>query len=277
MKVKNNELESLHGALLRMVKEIHRLCVENGIQYTMLAGTMLGAIRHKGFIPWDDDIDLGMTYDNYKKFVELMGRLNHPWLEIDYPIESHYRYYLKVYDKTTTFIEKDHQNEIKGVFVDVFPIVNAGDSISEVKRRIAECSFNKALLSRKLGTIEGKTIKDKIFVLLSKCFSKRLLYKLLIYSYNRADSKRRKYSTVLFSWNKDHMPTELYEHVVLYDFEDTKLYGVQNYEKYLSDKFGDYMKLPPKDKQDEFASFSKQVDKSKFEIKKRVDKLNQMS
>lgn len=249
MKVKNNELESLHGALLRMVKEIHRLCVENGIQYTMLAGTMLGAIRHKGFIPWDDDIDLGMTYDNYKKFVELMGHLNHPWLETDYPLESHHNYYVKVYDKTTTFIEKDHQNEIRGVFVDVFPIVNAGDSLSEVKRRIAECSFYKALLSRKLGTIEGKTIKDRLFELLSKCFSKRLLYKLLICSYNRADSKRRKYSTVLFSWNKDHMPTELYEHVVLYGFEDTKLYGVQDYEKYLSDKFGDYLKLPPKDKQ----------------------------
>ena len=243
-----NDLKQLHGELLKMIKEIHQVCVEHNIKYTMLAGTMLGAIRHKGFIPWDDDIDLGMTYDNYKKFVEVMAHLNHPWLEIEYPLAEHYCYYTKVYDKNTTFIENDRQNGIKGVFVDVFPVVNAGNTYCEVNRRIALCSFYKALLSRKLFTIEDVTLKDKTMWLLSKFASKRFLYNRIIRCYEKADSKSRKYSTVLFSWNKDTMPSAMYDNVSLIDFEDTQLYGITDYEGYLSDKFGDYMKLPPEDK-----------------------------
>ena len=246
--METNELKSLHEELLKMIKEIHKICVEHDIKYTMLAGTMLGAIRHKGFIPWDDDIDLGMTYDNYKKFVEIMAHLNHPWLEIDYPLADKYCYYTKVYDKNTTFIELDHQNDIKGVFVDVFPIVNAGDSIREVNKRITLCSFCKALLSRKLSTISDTSFIDKSKSIISKFIPKRILYKGIISLYEKADSKKRKYSTVLFSWNNDTMPSEMYDKVILYDFEDTQLLGVADYDRYLSDKFGDYMKLPPEEK-----------------------------
>lgn len=246
--MEKNDLKQLHDELLKMIKEIHQICVEHNIKYTMLAGTMLGAIRHKGFIPWDDDIDLGMTYENYKKFVEVMANLNHPWLEIDYPLASKYCYFTKVYDKTTTFIEEDHQNDVRGVFVDVFPIVNAGDTYNEVKKRIAWCSFYKALLSRKIYTITDVTVKDKIMKILSYFASKRFLYNRIIRCYERADSKSRRYSTVLFSWNKDTKPTTMYEDVELYKFEDTQLYGISDYDGYLSDKFGDYMKLPPENK-----------------------------
>jgi len=246
--METNELESLHGELLKMMKEIHQICIDNGIRYTMLAGTMLGAIRHKGFIPWDDDIDLGMTYGNYKKFVRVMAHLNHPWLEIDFPLDKNYKYFVKVYDKNTTFVEEDHQNNIKGVFIDVFPIVFAGDSYQEVNRRITKCSFYKALLSRKLSTIKNVSFKDKFFGCLSKIFSKRFLYNRMIATYEEANGKERKFSTVLFSWNKDTMPTSLYNRVSLYNFEDIQLYGVSDYDKYLSDKFGDYMKMPPENK-----------------------------
>ena len=246
--MENNQLKDLHGELLKMMKEIHQICVEHDIRYTMLAGTMLGAIRHKGFIPWDDDIDLGMTYDNYMKFVEVMANVNHPWLEIDYPLEDNYKYFVKVYDKTTTFVEEDHQNDIKGVFVDVFPILYAGNSYKEVNKRITKCSFYKALLSRKLSTITDVTLKDKLLGFLSVFMPKGFLYNRIMASYEEANRKERKYSTVLFSWNKDTMPSKLYEQVSLYDFEDTQFYGVSDYEKYLSDKFGNYMKLPPEDK-----------------------------
>ena len=246
--METNELKSLHGELVKMMKEIHQICVKHEIKYTMLAGTMLGAIRHKGFIPWDDDMDLGMTYDNYNKFIEVMAKMNHPWLEIDYPLEESYKYFVKVYDKNTTFMEKDRQNDIKGVFVDIFPIVYAGDSYEEVNKRITKCSFYKALLSRKIGTINNVTLKDKTFGFLSVFFPKRFLYNRIIASYDEADSKERKLSTVLFSWDKDTMPSELYRRVSLYDFEDTQFFGVSDYDKYLSDKFGDYMKLPPEDK-----------------------------
>lgn len=246
--METNELKSLHGELLKMMKEIHQICMEYDIKYSMLAGTMLGAIRHKGFIPWDDDIDLSMTYDNYKKFIDVMAHLNHPWLEIEYPLEKNYNYFIKVYNKNTTLVEIDYQNDIKGVFIDVFPVVCAGDTYEEVNRRITKCSFYKALLSRKLGTIKNDTLKGKTFEFLSYFFPKRFLYNRIIASYEEANSKERKLSTVLFSWNKDTMPTEMYRKISLYNFEDTQFCGFSNYDKYLSDKFGDYMKLPPEDK-----------------------------
>lgn len=245
--METDELKLLHGELLKMMKEIHRICIEHGIKYTMLAGTMLGAIRHKGFIPWDDDMDLGMTYDDYKHFVKVMSELDHPWLEIDSPIEVNYNYFIKIYDKNTTFVEEDHQNDIKGVFIDVFPIVYAGDSYEEANKRITKCSFFKALLSRRSGTIVNMTFKGLLFEFISKLFSKKFLYRQIIASYEEANSRRRLLSSVLFSRNNDTMPSTMYEQVCLYDFEDTQFLGVSDYDKYLSGKFGDYMKLPPAD------------------------------
>lgn len=271
-KVNNSDLADLHRELLKMAKEIHQICVEHDILYTMVAGTMIGAIRNKGFIPWDDDIDLAMTYDNYKKFASVMHRINHPWLEIDYPLENNYRYYIKVYDKNTTFIEEDHQNDVRGVFIDVFPIVFAGDSEKEVNRRTTLCTLCRALLSRKIHTIPNKTKKDYLFKILSYFIPKRFLYRRLILCYEKANKKYRKYSTILFSWDNDAMPSDLYHRVRLYEFEDIKLYGIKDYHFYLSEKYGDYMQLPPQDKQiphhykflDLYMPYARYVDNYKY-------------
>lgn len=243
------ELESLHSAILVMAQELHRICEEHDIKYSMNAGTMLGAIRHKGFIPWDDDLDIAMTYDNYKKFINVMSTINHPWLEIELPLEESYAYFLKVYDKRTTFIQSQRQEKSKGVFIDVFPVVHAGNTLEEVKHHIKKCSFYKALLLRKTFKNSIESIKDFILSFIACFYSKSQIYKRLIQQYEIADSEKTDYSAILFSWSNDVMPTSVYENVKLYDFENIQLYGVENYDKYLSDKFGKYMQLPPKEQQ----------------------------
>lgn len=244
-----DQLKELHEELLKMAEEIHRICVEHDIQYTMIAGTMLGAIRHKGFIPWDDDIDLGMTWDNYNKFIKVMSELNHQWLELEYPLGKNYCYFLKVYDKNTTFIQSQRQEKSRGVFIDVFPIVHSGDTIEEVNRRISKCSFYKALLLRKMYKTESYSLRDFVLSFIACFYSKKCVYNKIMDLYAKSDKKRSAFSSILFSRNKDTMPTELYRSVKLYDFENIKMYGVCDYDKYLSDKFGDYLKLPPQESQ----------------------------
>ena len=67
------ETKDLQNAILKVGKELHRICIENNIKYTMVGGTLLGAIRHQGFIPWDDDMDIGMTWDEYNKFINVVS------------------------------------------------------------------------------------------------------------------------------------------------------------------------------------------------------------
>ena len=247
--METNELKLLHEELLKMVQEVHKICVDYNIKYTMLAGTMLGAIRHKGFIPWDDDIDLGMTWDNYNKFIKIMSELNHPWLELEFPLDKNYCYFLKVYDKNTTFIQSQRQEKSRGVFIDVFPIVHSGDTIKEVNRRISKCSFYKAMLLRKMYKIEESSLREIILSFVARFYTKKYVYKRIMELYEESNKTKSVFSSILFSRLKDTMPTELYESVQLYDFENIRLYGVNDYHKYLSDQFGDYMRMPPKELQ----------------------------
>ena len=105
-------IENLNGIqlkLLEMFKWYHEFCVDNNLKYYALGGTMLGAIRHKGFIPWDDDIDVGMPRDDYNKFIELTcnKKFGKYIVESIYDNNPDYYYgYSKLYDTSTTLIEK---------------------------------------------------------------------------------------------------------------------------------------------------------------------------
>lgn len=84
----NYTSEELHLHLLNMAKVFHLVCEQNNLTYYMLGGTMLGAVRHQGFIPWDDDMDFGMPRDDYNKFVEIASKVLPSYYEIRYFIEN---------------------------------------------------------------------------------------------------------------------------------------------------------------------------------------------
>ena len=76
----DNQLKALHQQLLVIMDEIHNICVQNGIRYTLIGGSLIGALRHKGFIPWDDDMDVGMLFADHRLFVTIVSSLKHDWL-----------------------------------------------------------------------------------------------------------------------------------------------------------------------------------------------------
>ena len=120
-----NELKKLHETELDILSFVHSICLANNIKYFIIAGTLLGCIRHKGFIPWDDDIDIGMMRDDYEKFLDIMRNNNNPDFSIGHfsNNKQYPQYFAKVYKEKTIFMEKCNRNKkIKhSIYIDIMP------------------------------------------------------------------------------------------------------------------------------------------------------------
>ena len=118
-------MNELQKCQLEILKEFIRICKDNNLQYYLVGGTCLGAVRHKGFIPWDDDIDVAMPRDDYDKFITLQDQMKKPYFIQTYKSDKNYIYnFAKVRDSSTTFVENffacSQMNH--GVWIDVFPL-----------------------------------------------------------------------------------------------------------------------------------------------------------
>ncbi|MDE6618282.1 MAG: LicD family protein [Clostridiales bacterium] len=252
-------MTELQSKLLDMLKWFHSFCVEHDLRYYALGGTMLGAVRHKGFIPWDDDIDVGLPRADYNKFIELSDCIPAPYvLETPQSPAKEFVYaYSKLYNTDTTFIEKGKKNIKRGIFLDVFPIDGLGNDEAE-----ALAQFNKtARLVKKLAVRvspirKGRGFAKNCAVALSRCVPQFIINdKKLAQKLDRVAAQKG-YDQNAFVGNlvcnyKPHniLKREYFGTPTLYVFEDTEVYGAQDYEGYLSQVFGDWRKLPPEDQQ----------------------------
>ncbi|MDE6691253.1 MAG: LicD family protein, partial [Clostridia bacterium] len=132
-------MTEMQAKLRDMLKWFHGFCVENNIRYYALGGTMLGAIRHKGFIPWDDDIDVGLPREDYNKLISLSSAIPQPYLlETPQSEAKEFVYaYSKIYNTETTLTEKGKKNIKRGIYLDVFPLDGLGNSGEEAKKNFS--------------------------------------------------------------------------------------------------------------------------------------------
>lgn len=258
--MREHSLNPLQQKLLEMLKWFDSFCRENNLRYYALGGTMLGAVRHEGFIPWDDDVDVGMPRADYDRLAEMMACLspNKYRLETPYSEAEDYCYPIsKLYDVSTTLVENKRHNVRRGVFIDIFPLDGLGNTEAE-----ASANFKKINKAYKLyllhiaGIRQGRSFYKNAAVLLMRIVpsgnysnrNKRI-------ELDRMCSEFSFYECVyggnsLGAWGeKEIMPIKLMGTPVEYKFEDMKVFGVEFYDEYLTHLYGNWRQLPPIEKQ----------------------------
>lgn len=244
--------EYLHERLLIIAKAFHSFCAENNLKYYMLGGTMLGAVRHKGFIPWDDDMDFGMPREDYDRFLQLSEKGLPSPFEVRYyknapnsPI-----HYAKLIDGSTTLIEDSYHDYVEGLYVDIFPIDGAGNGSYKDNLRARHIYYFESLITNHCTTREKKDIARKLFKVFAKGHSLSRLH-------NRIESLMIKKSikdsdlvaNYLGFWKeREIMPKAVLGVPKEYAFEDTTFWGASDADSYLKSLYGNYMQLPPEEK-----------------------------
>ena len=251
--LENNELHKLQIVLFEMLQLIDKICREYDIKYSLFGGTLLGAIRHKGFIPWDDDIDIAMRRDQYDKFISVWNKINPKgyFLQNKDNTPSYTQSFAKIRKDNTAFIQFEWEKGLyhTGIFIDIFPI----DRVPNGKVNQA-AFFLKGIKYIILLRDNHVIIKNKLFSCLVKIVylfsSKRSRkdyfqnYRKYVNKYN-SDSHLKHISIESFDMLKKHFSNTLCDEYDYLEFESKKFMCFKNWENYLTTMYGDYMSLPP--------------------------------
>ena len=248
-------LEELKVLQLDVLQAIHDFCQKNGITYSLACGTALGAVRHKGYIPWDDDIDIYLLRDDYERLIREYpkeGRYQLISMERD---EEWDRPYAKAYDDTTLFVEKYNCAKVIGVGIDVYPIDHVPEKELEWKRFDKKRRFLQRLHTIKQIQFDfSRDFSKNSFLVVSKTlllpFSRKRLSKII-------DKYIKQYNTNNSNWvfesaqgmiQKNRFHKEVFEKTIPVKFENREFMLFANFDEYLKNGYGDYMKLPPVEK-----------------------------
>ncbi len=254
------EIEQLKQIQLSILDFVNLFCKENNIRYSLCGGSLIGAIRHKGYIPWDDDIDIMMPRPDYDKFLELFNSKNADsnYRVINYLTDKDfYQPFSKIVDTSTVLIEAfERKINGLGVNIDVF-VIDGLPNDSEKRnqywkkmlklRNLATCLYQKE--HKKEHGI--KKIIRKIFYYLFKLLPGNFFAKRFdkIAKKNNFEESDIIANSIFGYGKKEEMPGNLFDELVDVDFEGRKYKSVKDYNTYLSNIFGDYMQLPPKEMQ----------------------------
>ena len=257
----SDDFIKLRNIELNMLNDIDKIFKENNIRYVAMFGTLLGAIRHNGFIPWDDDIDIGVPRRDYEYLIDHFYDMFPQKYGLITPSNCVHHEYLfsKIHNKETTFIEigvSEYPDRYSGVFVDVFPLDGAPDNKKEQKK-YKETIKKYSLFNSKIrfNSKYGKTAKSKFAYVAFSPLRMMLKYDFFYKKYIDFVKKYDFDSSEYFSYpstdlNYDFIFSKKYIGKVVYTkFENTNIMVPIGAKEILHQTYGEYMELPPKEKQ----------------------------
>jgi len=261
MKIDQAQMQKLRAIQIELLDEFVQICNARNFTYFLTSGTLLGAVRHKGFIPWDDDIDVAMPRKDYEAFINYYENIQ----DTDYyiltnrcPVNTYYHYnsFTKFCKKNTVYAEKTRDKEdYCGIFLDIFPydncvlfflpfhsfLIKTGFRLYRLKTYDSEPKINKVNLKLK------KIIKKFVPLWICKCFYKFSTN--LCYLFNKRTTKYISFLTGIYHYKRNTykycdifpLTTVLFENTYYNSPKDTHLF--------LKILYGNYMELPPVEKQ----------------------------
>lgn len=249
------ELRTLQMIEVEMITEIDRICKKCGIKYCISAGTQLGAIRHGGFIPWDDDADIAFLRPEYEKFrVACETELDKERFYFqDYRNTPGYRWgYGKLRRKGTEFIRlnQEHMPYEQGVFVDIMPYDNVPDNYIKRKIHNFTCFVYRKCFWAPLGKMQAAGLEKLVYTILDKIPDEKLYasYGRFTEKCNRRETKRIRIFAFPVPGKEHGYLRRCFTDLIETKYENITVMGMRDYDTYLAYKYGDYMQLPPEDK-----------------------------
>lgn len=246
-RINPEELKAIQLDLLRKTAEF---CENNGIRYFLCGGTLIGAIRHQGFIPWDDDIDISMPRPDYDRFIKTFNNPNNYYQVIDMSNNEKYGFpFAKVHDTRTFVNELQYAKDHFGVFIDIFPI----DGVGEDKQVYRILKLRKILHTKKANYYQRTIIKKIINTL-----GKLILLPISVHNIvSMMDKEARKYpfgstpkaGAIINPYGtREIVDLKVFEKAIPATFEGREYMVPIGYDTWLRSIYGDYMQLPPEDK-----------------------------
>lgn len=243
---------------LKIAEEIVRICEANNITYFLIAGTLLGAIRHQGFIPWDDDMDIGMKREDYEHFITAAKKqLGEDFFLQTWDNEVEYGSpFAKVRLNDTLFVERNsaQANIHKGIYVDVFPFDNIPDNPAQARMQKIITTYYKHLLLNKCryNYVDPHNRKNteiaKVLRLISRFYSFNYIHR----HYLKAMTKYNDIKTekvIAFggasTYEKETLRRNWVDELSQQEFENRYFFCPKDYDAYLTHFYGDYMTPPP--------------------------------
>jgi len=255
MKVELRQIQMLE---LEIAKEFKRICEQNNIPYFLIGGTLLGAVRHKGFIPWDDDMDVGLMLEDYNRFIDCAKtQLDPRFLLQTWNDGDDYGYvYAKLKMKDTLAVETicTDLNMDKGVWLDIFPYGTYNEEIACSKKYGIQLKVLSRFLLIKKGYQLNKITKNSLSRLINGILkfgsffvSRKYLQKKLE---NLLINKTNLRGEWVYQWDGTYtgrfvFPKQIFSELEEMQFEDEIFFVPKGYKRYLEIAYGDYMKLPP--------------------------------
>lgn len=257
--MKSETLKKLQDVELGILRQVSDYCIKNCIQYSLYGGTLIGAVRHKGFIPWDDDIDIVMTRDNYTKFCDSWNKHGIDGLYLE-NIETD-RYTQNTHakirkDNTILLMDiEDESHGHHGIWIDIFVMDRIGVNEKE-KKKVLSSGQRMILLAKANGRLPGENLAKKIARGAIKIVPYKFRYYILMKNIEFLRSNYENYGKeselcdmCTLDYLKIHFPPNTGVKYSKLSFEGEYFSVFDNYDQILRIMYGDYMKLPPIEEQ----------------------------